>query len=86
MQEQHSWRVRGHMGTDLQPGTRFRHGLERANVRMDTLEVSVVATLTAEGHLDVRVSRPGAHSSRCILQGRLELVNGRVVLNTGVLP
>lgn len=83
--QEYSWRVRGHMGTDMQPGTRFKHGLERANVRMDTLEVSVMATLTAEGHLDVRVSRPGAHTSRCILQGKLELVDGRVVLNTEVL-
>ncbi len=84
--ESESWRVRGHMGTDMQPGSRFKHGLERANVRLDTQQVSVLASLSADGVLELKVSKPGSHTSRVLLQGRLELVNGRIVLNTlGVL-
>lgn len=77
-----TWNVRGNLHTDTHPGTRFKHGLEAVQVRLDTREVGLTVSLTAEGELRVSLTKLGSHSSRCILQGTIQLEDGKPRLNS----
>jgi hypothetical protein len=73
------WRVRGSLGSDVGPHSRFKYGMAKVGTRLDTRDISLLVSLQADGTVVVRGSRPGSLGSHMILHGRIVVVDGRLV-------